>query len=196
MVQQNTGCFATAAPHDQNQSTRAGSVLTPDPILMSRTRTRVSKLRCINSWPPQTNHAAAHPGLENPSWNLEFWSWILSSGVPTNATCRSTQWEHAGLHNENMHFGLQSLLTLQLRRSSWCRRRWVERSSRWCHWRRCYRVQTQWHSQEWCCSGHLLNELLQPLCQAGSAAESLPLLQTKLYWKYSACSRWIQFDFR
>ncbi len=95
MVQQNTGCFATAAPHDQNQSTRAGSVLTPDPILMSRTRTRVSKLRCINSWSPQTKHAAAHPGLENPSWNLEFWSWILSSGVPTNATCRSTQWEHA-----------------------------------------------------------------------------------------------------
>ncbi len=97
MVQQNAGCFvvATAAPHDQNQSTRAGSVLTPDPILMSRTRTRVSKLRCIRSWYPQTNHAAAHPGLENPSWNLEFWSWILSSDVPTNATCRSTQWEHA-----------------------------------------------------------------------------------------------------
>lgn len=44
---------------------------------------------------PQTNHAAVHPGLENPSWNLEFWSWILSSDVPTNATCRSTQREHA-----------------------------------------------------------------------------------------------------
>ncbi len=31
-------------------------------------------------------------GLKTPA---EFWSWILSWDVPTNATCRSTQWEHA-----------------------------------------------------------------------------------------------------
>jgi hypothetical protein len=75
MVQQNAGCFvvATAAPHDQNQSTRAGSVLTPDPILMSTTRTRVSKLRCIRSHLHRQIMLQFTQGLKTPAeiWNSE-----------------------------------------------------------------------------------------------------------------------------